>query len=119
MLAEFNESDAMARGVLFAPVSLPPNMADKRAFQPAVNQNIRESSFYIQVRDDDWGPAERNFEADYKLALACVDDPASPMRQAVLLESSSIEDFSSRVGGLLEDWLAVISADVALSRSSA
>jgi hypothetical protein len=105
---EFNEALAMARGVLLAPVSIVPQMSDKRLFQPAIEANIRDCSFYVQVLDGSWGPPERNFENDYRLALECSADPALPMQEVVMLTAGSIEEFRGQVEPLFEKWLGIM-----------
>jgi hypothetical protein len=64
-ISEFNQEQAMARNVLFVTVSLPPNMADKRAYQPVLLENIRAARYYVQLIEDSWGPPQRNFERDF------------------------------------------------------
>src|SRR5262245_43257776 len=86
-VGECNETYAMPRGVLYVPLSLG-NVPDKRPYQYAVKENIRACRYYIQVLDAlpphqppamIWGPPQRNFEYDLRLALACRADPALPM----------------------------------------
>lgn len=84
-IGEFNEQRAMAREVLFVPVSLIPNMTDKRAFQRVVRENIEACRYYIQVLGNDWGPPERNFEGDYALAVELAGKEGSTMKAAVVL----------------------------------
>jgi hypothetical protein len=84
LLSAFNETDAMPRGVLFAPLFLL-RMRDKRPYQAEIDDNIRECRYYLLALTGDWGPPERNFKADYRLALRCKDDPALPMSDTVLL----------------------------------
>jgi hypothetical protein len=130
---QINETKAMPSGMLYVPVSLT-NMPDKRIHQHAVNDNIRACRHYIVAISEDWGPKERNFERDYRLAIACSEDPALPMRHvaillrdlpdgsapllAAALESSGCAprrfrdtaEFSGIVRQLLSEWLP---ADVA------
>jgi len=124
-----NESSAMARRILFVPVSIPVNMPDKRPFQSAVDENIRSCRYYIQVFGNNPWPEHRNFAHDYALALVCASDPALPMCEVValaanasqtgdrdatvnlahrVLEYSSIEEFSSRCEELLSVWLQTV-----------
>jgi hypothetical protein len=128
VIGRFNETEAMGRGILYVPVSLP-TVADKRPLQSAVNENIRACRYYILATADDWGPRERNFEPDYHLALACRVDKSLPMREtAILLKDRpdctpspfgpaldaagfpsiafrNTAAFSEAVGGLLAQWL--------------
>src|SRR5215475_3739834 len=92
-VGEFNATHAMPRGILYVPVSLG-SVPDKRPYQYAVTDNIRACRHYIQVLDalppDQppnaiWGPPQRNFESDLRLALACSADPALPMCEVAVL----------------------------------
>ena len=126
LVGAFNESAAMSQGVLFVPVTLP-NVRDKRPIQYAVDENIQDCRYYIQVLLDDWGPTERNFRNDYHLALESVDDRALPMRGVAVLAKkpspgaglaeglpeplaffATAAEFDSCITGLLTGWLASI-----------
>lgn len=106
VLTELNESYAMDANILLVPLSLAPHMTDKRPFQSAVAWNIRQCSVYVQVFDGDWGPPERNFEADYALALQCAANPACPMQHVALIPSAPIEEFKRSLRTILENWVA-------------
>ena len=133
-VGEFNTERAMPLGVLYVPLSLG-NVPDKRPYQYAVKENIRSCRHYIQVLDAPcsdqppqaiWGPPERHFATDLRLALECCVDPALPMREvAVLLkrptqpmadldgvpaviEFSDIADFKRHLIELLSRWLATV-----------
>jgi hypothetical protein len=80
----FNESEAMLRETMYVPVTLT-NMPDKRRRQDDVDENLRACRHYILALDDGWGPPERNFEGDYRLAVQCREDPALPMQGVQLL----------------------------------
>ena len=84
IVGNFNEQNGMPAGTLYVPVSLI-NIHDKRPYQYTVDENIRESHYYVLVPGDDWGPPARAFERDYLLAQACAADPALPMRQTAIL----------------------------------
>jgi hypothetical protein len=84
IVGQFNASAAILKGVLFVPVSLA-NIRDKRPLQYTVDENIRACRYYILVLGADWGPLERNFRPDYRLALACASDAALPMQDVVVL----------------------------------
>src|SRR5260221_8266060 len=84
VIAEVNDAEAMPRRMLLVPVTLA-SLRDKRALQHLVDENIRSSSFFLLVLTDGWGPPERHFERDYRLALACRTDPALPMRENAFL----------------------------------
>lgn len=129
VIGQFNESAAMARGILYVPVSLT-NVRDKRPYQYTIDENIRDCRHYIVALSDDWGPGERNFRKDYQLAVTCQKDPALPMEGLALLMQSSAEgppalaveleqsgvpvilfsdatDFRTRVAGLLARWVDI------------
>ena len=133
VLGEFNEAEAMKRGVLYVPVSLL-NVRDKRPLQYAVDENIRDCRHYILALCDGWGPPERNFERDYRLALECSADPSLPMREIALLlqkplpghsspsglpaaraEFSTIDEFKQQVRRLFAEWIETAAQGFALS----
>jgi len=133
VLGEFNEAEAMKRGVLYVPVSLF-NTRDKRPLQYAVDENIRDCRHYILALCDGWGPPERNFERDYRLALECSADPALPMRETAFLlkkplpgrsspsglppvsaEFSTIDEFKQQVRRLFAEWIVTAAAGSASS----
>lgn len=135
VLGKFNESQGIPAGTLYVPVSLV-NVHDKRPYQYTVDENIRESRYYLLIPGDDWGPPARAFERDYRLAQACAADPALPMQQAIILlhtlpdgspspfasildaagvpytSFTTASDFESEILRILTAWLA---ADVAQS----
>ena len=84
LLGGVNEKLAMQQDVLYVPVSLT-NTPDKRPYQYTVDENIRACRHYILAVDEDWGPKERNFERDYRLALKCREDASLPMSQVAIL----------------------------------
>ncbi len=128
-LGQVNQEQAMARGTLFVPVALK-NVPDKRRLQAAVDENIRACSYYILAIEEGWGPSERNFERDYRLAIACRNDKDAPMRETAILvrdrpdgspspfgpvldaagfssiRFATTEDFRGSVLRLLTEWLA-------------
>lgn len=133
LIGEVNESDCMRHGVLYLPVSLT-NVQDKRPLQYTVEENIRACSYYVLALAGDWGPKERDFERDYRLALACREDASLPMREtAILLRArpdgsadpfaaeltaagfppisfSDTAEFIDAVRGLLKRWVAAEAA---------
>jgi hypothetical protein len=80
----FNEQKAMPRGILYVPVSLT-NVRDKRPMQYVVEENIQDSFGYLLALSGDWGPTERHFERDFRLALECQRNPSLPMRHVALM----------------------------------
>jgi hypothetical protein len=111
VLGEFNEQKAMPQDVLLIAVSIvPQTMPDKRVYQRAIDDNIRQSTYYLLVWNGDWGPPQRNFERDWNLALECVADSQSPMREAVMLRKENdyktLDGFKAALRSRLEQWLA-------------
>jgi hypothetical protein len=139
VVGSVNETEAMKLGVLYVPVSLG-NCADKRPLQHTVNENIRAVRHYLLAIDEDWGPKERSFERDYRLAMECAADPTMPMSElrilirrqpdgspapfGATLESAgfskidygTVDEFKQIVSGLLCEWL---SADAAPQSTAA
>lgn len=124
VVGEVNAAEAMKHGVLYVPVTLV-NMRDKRPFQYVVDENIRDCRYFVLALADGWGPPERDFARDYRLALSCREDPALPMRETVFLwqksadgralpagmpapaaEFSSPDEFKAHVRTRLREWLA-------------
>jgi hypothetical protein len=84
LVGNFNETRAMAEGILFVPVSLV-NTRDKRPLQYVIEENIRDCRAYLLVLLEDWGPPERNFRRDFGVALQAAADPALPMREVAVI----------------------------------
>ncbi len=83
-LTACDEAEAMARGFLYVPASLPTTIASKAQFQHAMDYNIRLCACYILLLEDTWGPPHANYERDYQLALQCLADPALPLRHVAV-----------------------------------
>ena len=91
VIGDFNETQAMQRGVLFVPVTLAWHTQDKLPIQPTIDQNIRDCRYYVQVIENTWGPPHRSFEREYALAVECLADATLPMRGvAVLFKTSAV-----------------------------
>lgn len=84
-VSRFNESEAMPRNLLFIPVTLPPNLADKRAYHNVLLENIRDARYFVQLLEDSWGPPGRNFERDYAMARQYVEGGAHKIREIALI----------------------------------
>jgi hypothetical protein len=129
LIGHFNATAAMARGVLYVPVSLT-NIRDKRPYQYVVDENIRDSRHFITALTESWGPPERNFREDYRLAVTSSRNDKLPMHGVALLlrntsdgpppfagelESTGISpilfadvpEFNRHVTQLLSAWLEV------------
>jgi hypothetical protein len=137
VIGQVNETHAMAKGVLYVPVSLV-NIRDKRPVQYVVDENIRDARHFILLLSENWGPTERNFENDYLLARECAADPALPMREVALLRRiersgrplaegipepdaafSTTGEFKECVRDLLVRWLANLDANTDANKTTA
>jgi hypothetical protein len=124
VVGDINETEAMARGVLLVPVSLV-NIYDKRPLQYVINENIRDCRCFLLALSEGWGPPERHFERDYRLALACREDSTLPMRETAFLwqkptdgsavppglpaptaEFATSDEFKTHTQTILRGWLA-------------
>jgi len=81
-IAEANEATAMPAKILLVEVGLRDNdqISSHRA---VVSDNVRWSSYFIQLFQDDWGPRDL-FRKLFLLAMECRDDAAMPMREVVV-----------------------------------
>ena len=81
-ISEINAKDAMPLKILLVSVGLREGGAID-GFRSAVAENVRQCTYYIQVFEDDWGT--RNlFRKMLYVATDCRDDPAMPMREAIV-----------------------------------
>jgi hypothetical protein len=82
-ISDVNASDAMPLKILLVTVGLP---SDEQivGFRSAVADNIRQSAYFVQVFEDDWGP-KNLFRKMFYLATECRDDAALPMQEVVVL----------------------------------
>jgi len=81
-IAAVNETTAMPAKVLLVTVGLQEDehIAGHRSI---VSDNVRWSTFFIQVFEDDWGP-KNLFQKLFYLAIECRDDASMPMREVVV-----------------------------------
>jgi hypothetical protein len=81
-LSHVNETVTMPARVLLVPVGLRDN-DQISAHRAIVSDNVRWSSYFIQLFEDDWGT--RNLSQKlFRLAVACRADAALPMREVAL-----------------------------------
>lgn len=81
-IANVNKLAAMPANVLLVSLGLREN-SHIEGNRGIVSDNVRWSSYFIQIFQDDWGP--RNlFHKLFLLALECRDDAAMPMRDVVV-----------------------------------
>lgn len=81
-VARVNESVAMPAKILLVSVGLREN-SQIEAYRSAVSDNVRWSTFFIQIYEDDWGPRDL-FRKLFLLAQECRDDASMPMRDVVV-----------------------------------
>jgi hypothetical protein len=81
-IAQVNETTAMPAKILLVSIGLRNNdqISGNRSI---VSDNVRWSTYFIQVFEDDWGPRDL-FRKLFLLAAECRDDAAMPMRDVVL-----------------------------------
>ena len=81
-IAQVNEATAMPAKVLLVSVGLRDNeqISGTRAI---VSDNVRWSTYFIQIFQDDWGPRDL-FRKLFLLAVECRDDASMPMRDVVV-----------------------------------
>ena len=81
-VARANEATAMPAKVLLVSVGLRENdqILSSRSI---ASDNVRWSSYFIQVFEDDWGPRDL-FRKLFLLAVECRDDLSMPMRDLVV-----------------------------------
>lgn len=81
-ISEANESTAMPAKVLLVSIGLRDN-EQITGSRSITSDNIRWSTFFIQIFQDDWGPRDL-FRKLFLLALECREDAAMPMRELVV-----------------------------------
>jgi len=81
-VARANESTAMPAKVLLVSVGLRED-GQILSSRSITSDNVRWSTYFIQVFQDDWGPRDL-FRKLFLLAVECRDDASMPMRDLVL-----------------------------------
>ena len=81
-IAAADETTAMPAKVLLVEVGLRED-GQIDGCRSAVADNVRWSTFFIQVFEDDWGP-KNLFRKLFHLAIECRDDASMPMRDVVV-----------------------------------
>jgi hypothetical protein len=82
LIAEVNETTAMPAKVLLVSIGL---QEDDQivSHRSIVSDNVRWSTYFIQIFQDDWGPRDL-FRKLFLLAAECRDDAAMPMRDVAI-----------------------------------
>jgi hypothetical protein len=82
VIAEVNETTAMPAKILLVSVGLRDN--DQIVYHRSiVSDNVRWSTYFVQIFQDDWGPRDE-FRKLFLLAADCRDDAKMPMRDVVI-----------------------------------
>jgi hypothetical protein len=94
-ISAVNENCAMAAKILLVSVGLREN-SQFEGHRSIVSDNVRWSSYFIQLFQDDWGPRDL-FRKLLLLALECRDDAAMPMRDIVICLKDAPHETDSRI----------------------
>lgn len=92
-LTEYNEDEAVERGVSFWPNGWQDTLAGVGRPQSLINEDLRRCDYFVLVLCDRWGQPTSTgagrftagTEEEYYIARECLLDPASPMRGIVIL----------------------------------
>jgi len=94
-IAQANEATAMPAKVLLVSVGLRNNdqIAGNRGI---VSDNVRWSTYFIQVFQDDWGPRDL-FRKLFLLGVECRDDASMPMREVVVCLKDAPQETNAEI----------------------
>lgn len=92
-IQDYNDSEAIHRGVLFQPFGWEDTLGGVGRPQSIINEDIRRADFFLLVLWNRWGSApdikssrfSSGTEEEYHVALECYEASDQPMRQLVLL----------------------------------
>ena len=93
VIGEYNDSDALRRGVMFLPVGWEATLGGVGRPQSLINKDLRECDYFVLVLWDRWGsPTGRvpeegyasGTEEEYTEALRCLNDVNCPLRQIIV-----------------------------------
>jgi hypothetical protein len=95
ILAEVNETTAMPAKILLVSVGL---REDDQivSHRSIVSDNVRWSTYFIQIFQDDWGPRDL-FRRLFLLAAECRGDAAMPMRDVVICLKDAPHETSAEI----------------------
>ena len=95
VISKVNESTAMPAKLLLVSVGLRDNeqITGSRAI---VSDNVRWSTFFIQLFQDDWGPRDL-FRKLFLLAAECRDDALMPMREVVVCMKNAPQETNPEI----------------------
>jgi hypothetical protein len=95
VIASVNESTTMPEKVLLVAVGLRDN-DEISSYRAIVSDNIRWSSYFLQLFQDDWGPRDL-FRKLFLLAIECREDAQMPMRDVVVFLKDSPHETSPEI----------------------
>jgi tetratricopeptide (TPR) repeat protein len=114
-LTEYNDSDAIERGVLFLAVGWELTLPGIGRPQALINQDLEKCDYLVLILWDRWGsPTDdgknpkysSGVEEEFNLAGECFEDPAKPMRQLVVffksVEARQLTDPGSQLQKVLD-----------------
>lgn len=94
-ISNVNAELSMPAKILLVPVGLREN-AQIDGYRSIVSDNVRWSSYFIQLFQDDWGPREL-LRKLFVLAIECRDDSTMPMRDVVVCLKTAPDETDERV----------------------
>ena len=110
-LRDYNEMDAVERGVLFSPVGWEETLGGIGRPQSIINDEVISCDYFIMVLWDRWGSSPHmngkgkyssGTEEEYHIALECLADKKTPMRQIVVFFKAVDERMLSDPGEQLK-----------------
>jgi tetratricopeptide (TPR) repeat protein len=94
-LRQYNEEDAVHRGIYFQPVGWELTLGGVGRPQARINEDVRACDLFVLVLWDRWGSSpfpddqegdySSGTEEEYHVALGCYEDDARPMRRLLLM----------------------------------
>lgn len=113
-LTQYNEDEALDRGVSFWPVGWEDTLGGVGRPQSLINEDIKRCDFFVLVLYDRWGSPPSagsgaftsGTEEEYHVARACLADNSMPMRAMVVLFKGVSERQLSDPGDQLKKVLA-------------
>jgi hypothetical protein len=100
-IAHINEKVAMPEKVLLVSLGLR-NNDEISSHRGIVSDNVRWSSYFIQIFQDDWGPRDL-FRKLFLLAIECRDDSSMPMRDLVVCLKDAPQETDSEILGFRKE----------------
>lgn len=94
-ISHVNAELCMPAKILLVTLGLRDN-AQIDGYRSIVSDNVRWSSYFIQLFQDDWGPREL-FRKLFLLAVECSGDSSMPMREVVVCLKNAPQETDERV----------------------